>query len=658
MRSGGGLTTRRRAAVLACLLLGASWLGIGPAGPLPVGPRPVAAAEYKLVTTATYDVRPADEAVNVTIGVTFRNTTPNPAGRFSVFEVIDLAVHEGARNLRARDADGRLQASLQVRDGVTVASIRPREGVRYRDSVKFTFSYTLADGASRDVRIRPSVVIFPVWSFGTVGHVDVELPREYEVLVDGDSLVADRSGESLQLKSGTIEDPTRWLSLLTATLPSSYATLSGSVTLAAGKLDLEVRAWSDDRPWGRRTIALLSAALPLLEEELGFDYRPSGPLVVVESLPLAGGELSEPTLDGTDVAIGFDEPAFTVVHQLAHAWLSPALVQDRWIREGFASNAAAAVAGKLDVRLPYDPSREARERKADAFPLVSWGAGESSASQDRFAYAASWSVAEQLTDRIGAAAIRRAWRRIVGGLDAYRPLDQEPNLAGGLPTAPLDSRQLLDQLEAVSGRDLSAVFKEWVFDPATIDRLPARAAARDALADLLARSGELGTPDPVRLALAGWRFGDAEAAMAEATAWLSDRDQLLNDIVAAGLTAPARLDDEYQTGGGSQAARDELEAERTVVSTYVEASNLLEGTPSIVEQAGLLGGNQPGVLLAEARDFFAEGDLVGAGTAATQALDRLQVAGQDGTVRIASAATLLVLLLAFLIAQVRRRRRA
>ena len=356
MRMGDRRPVGRWAAALAGVLLVASWLGVAPSGP-----GPVAAAEYWLATTAIYDVRPDDGTVQVTIRVDFRNTTPNPPGRFSVFEVIDLAVHDGARDLRATDADGRLRATLDRRDGVTVASIRPRDGVRYRESARFTVSYFLPDGASRDVRIRPSVVIFPVWSFGTVGSVEVELPGDYEVLVDGDSLDANRDGDSVRLESGTVEDPTRWLALLTATLPSSYATLSGFVAMAAGPVELQVQAWSDDRAWGRRTRDLVASALPMLEEEIGLDYRPGGPLVVVESLPASGGELSEPALDGADIAVGFDEAQFTVVHQLAHAWLSPALAEDRWIREGFASSAAAVVARQLELPMPYAPLAEATE---------------------------------------------------------------------------------------------------------------------------------------------------------------------------------------------------------------------------------------------------------------------------------------------------------
>ncbi|HET6744356.1 MAG TPA: hypothetical protein VFH90_00710, partial [Candidatus Limnocylindria bacterium] len=167
MRPGGALRAGR-GVVIALSLVAASWLGLVPPGPVAVR-----GAEYSMATTAIYDVQPDDQAVRVTIRITFRNTTPNPPNQFSVFEVIDLAVHDGARRLAAADGRGRLSATLEERGGVTVASIEPRDGVRYRDTVKFSVSYFLPDGASRDVRIRNSVVIFPVWSFGTTGRVEV-----------------------------------------------------------------------------------------------------------------------------------------------------------------------------------------------------------------------------------------------------------------------------------------------------------------------------------------------------------------------------------------------------------------------------------------------------------------------------------------------------
>jgi hypothetical protein len=646
--------SRVRGLALAVLLVVSSSLGISPGGP-----PTVRGAEYRLTTSASYVVDPADREVRVTIKARFRNTTPNPPGRFSVFEVIDLAIQDGAREVHATDHRGKLTATVHRRDGINVVSVRPRQAVRFSKTAEFTLRYTLPDGASRDVRIRPSVVIFPVWSFGTKGHAYVRVPADYEVLVDGDSLTAERDGDTWSLDSGTIDDPTRWLALITASLPSSYATFGRSVSMAAGTVELQVRAWSDDRAWGRRTRDLLADAMPRLEKEIGLRFPSPGPLVAVESLPASGGELSEPAAEGADVAIGFDEPDFTVLHQLAHAWLSPSLAEDRWVREGFASRAAAAIAPKLHAELPFAPAAEARDLEDDAFPLVSWGAGDASAAQDRYAYAAAWAAADALAEAVGASDLRLAWQRTAAGLDGYQPVEDEPPPAiSGQPIAPTDSRHLLDQLEAVSGKDLTPIFEEWVFDRAMVKMLPAREAAREAHQGLLEVAGDWGTPDPVRLALAGWRFGDAEAAIVEATSWLGARDALLNDIEVAGLTMPQRLHDEYQTGGGSPAARTELEAEAAVVATYGDALTLATAERSPVQEVGLLGGTDPAATLAQAKVAFAQGDLIGAADLSAGSLDRLQRAGQDGLVRLASAVIVLAALVMLAISQARRRRRA
>jgi hypothetical protein len=624
-------------------------------GGVPAGVAPVRAAGYRLSTEATYVVHPARREVAVKVQVDFRNTTPNPSGRFSVFDVIDLAIHSGAREVRASDRRGRLKVKVDRRQGLTVASVSPRRGVRFGDEAHFTLRYTLPDGASHDVRIRESVITFPVWSFGTQGRASVTLPVDYKVLVDGDSLNAVRAGESWRLTSGLITDPAHWLALLTASLPSTFVSLPGSVALANGPLELEVRSWSDDRRWARQTRDLAVKALPRLEKAAGVELPVSGPLVIVESLPAAGGELSEPVPSGADMAIGFDDPPFTILHQLAHTWFTPQLASERWIREGLASSAAARVARQLKVPAPFDPIREAAKLNDDAFPLVSWGVGEASARQDRYAYAASWAAIEEIRSAVGDDVLRTALRRFAAGLDGYQPLNVEP-VPGQRLSAPFDSRHLYDQLDALSDVPLRRLFERWVFDDRTSALLPARAAAR-ADAEALARSaGGWGLPDAVRLALAGWRFDDARSAIGEARAWLADRDSLIADARAAGLTVPQRLEDEYRTGGGSSAARAELDLERSVVTAYVAASRTVTQPRSPVEQVGLLGAPDPAATLAEARAAFSAGDVVGASGLASDALDRLRDAGRDGLVRLVSAAVVLLAALGGLVWLVRRRR--
>ena len=645
--------TRAAASVAAAFLL--LLVGLLPALPV-VGPSAVHAAEYTMKTEATYEIAPGEGTARVSIDVTFRNTTPNPPGQFSVFPTIDLAVHHGARSVRAEDARGRrLRTTVEQRNGVTVASVQPRPAVRYRQTRNFTLSYVLDDGASRDVRIRPSVVIMPIWSFGTSGTVVVRVPSDYEVLVDGDELRAEEDGSSWQLESGPVANPTRWLARITATLPSSYVTAERQVALSSGAVDVEVRAWSDDPGWGRRTLRLLTDALPRLDEDIGLSYHPTGPLVIVESLPEADAVLREPAASDVDIAIGYTEPAFTVLHQVAHLWLPATLAADRWMREGFASHAAARVADELKVDVPFDPERAAQIRSDNAFPLISWGAGEATTGQERYAYAAAWAAADAIAAEVGEDALQLAWQRTAAGLDGYRAPFEEAPTTPVATIVPADSRHLLDQLDAVSDGDVVPIFRRWVLDADSADLLPARRLARGAYEQLAAAAGDWGVPDPVRLALAGWRFDDAQAAIGEATDWLADRDALLGRIAAAGLVAPERLRAEYERGGGSDAARRELDAESAVVAAYVVTRDQANDERSPLEKVGLLGGHAPEATLDQAAGLFADGDLVGAADLINDAANRLHAAASDGLLRIAAVMILVGVLLVVGVRQARRR---
>jgi hypothetical protein len=644
---------RLPAALLAAWLL----VALGPAGLGLPGPHLARAAEYTLATVASYDVQPDKERIAVAVDVTFTNTTPNPAGQFSVFEVIDLGIHNGATNVAARDSRGAMRVTVATRNGVNVASVRPRAPVRYKQKVTFRLTYILPDGAGPDVRVRPSAVVFPAWSFGTSGKVTVSLPVDYEVKVDGDELTAAEDGATRRLESGAVADPTSWLARVIAVRPASYTTLNAGVVLSSGTVDLQVRAWSDDPSWGEETLALLSDALPLLEEQIGLDYPRVGPLVVVEVVPDVPDALSEQPLGEGEIAVAFNQPDFTTLHQVAHVWISEQLAGDRWIREGFASQAAAAVAPQLKVALPYDPDTRLDELpEGVAFPLISWGAGEATAQQDAFGYAASWALAERLAAAVGPDGLRLAWRRIATGVGAYEPVGDEVAEPSGQPTTPVDTRRLLDQLEAVSGVELGEEFASHVFDEAAAAELPLRAAARDALEQLLVAAGDWGAPDPVIADLADWRFDVAQVAMAQAQTWLDGRDELLAAIERAGLMTPDRLRDRYRTAGGGADAQDELDAEAAVVAGYADVRAMLSRTPSVVERVGLLGGEAPSSHLAVAATLFAEGDLRGAAEEVDAARARLGGAAADGLVRVISAAAVLAVLLGLTIVVARRRR--
>ncbi|HEY7333206.1 MAG TPA: hypothetical protein VH859_09650 [Candidatus Limnocylindria bacterium] len=647
----------RRWRAIGRLAIVATWLLVGL---LPGVVPPAYGAEYTMETHATYEVEPQRERVAVSVRVRFRNTTPNPSGEFSVFEVIDLALQPGATRITARDSRGALRVTETDRDGYVQASVRPRSAVRFRERATFTLSYRIPDGAAPGTRVRPSLVAFPAWSFGTSGSVTVNLPGSYEVSVAGDDLAAERSAAGWALDSGQIENPSRWVAQVVAAGEASREVVTRAVPLAGGTVDLQVRAWADDAAWGDRTLRLAADALPLIEGALGLPFPGVGPLVVEESVSASADLAGEPATEGTRLLAGYDQPPFTLVHQLGHVWLRPELVADRWITEGFASWAAARAAPELGgggIELPFDPERRRESLADDRFPLVSWGVGEATGAQDAFAYAASWAVAEEIVDAVGADALRLAWSRIAAGIGPYAPVSDDGTGQPPSPTRPpLDSRALLDHLEAVADADLATLFAEWVYDDATVALLEDRAAARQSHARLLEAAAGWGAPDPVVVDLAAWRFESAQERISETLDWLVDRDRMYAAATETGLTVPQRLRDRYRTSGGSADARAELDAEQAIVDAYREAITASADERGMLERIGLLGGPEPDALLRDANALFAEGDLRGAADGVEEAMLRLEHAGTEGLVRIGAAVAVSAALIVLAWALLRRSR--
>jgi hypothetical protein len=112
------------------------------------------AAEYEMATVARYVVDPAGGKIAVTVEVSFTNTLPNPSGQVSAYTHVDLAIQDGASLVAAADDRGAMDVGVENRDGVQVASVTTRSRVGYNQSVSFTLSYRLADGAAPSRRCQ------------------------------------------------------------------------------------------------------------------------------------------------------------------------------------------------------------------------------------------------------------------------------------------------------------------------------------------------------------------------------------------------------------------------------------------------------------------------------------------------------------------------
>lgn len=616
-------------------------------------PRAVRAAEYTLETEATYAVAPDAGEIAVSIEVTFTNTTPDPEGQFSVFDEVKLAVHDEATAVVASDDDGDLDVEVGLEDDVNVATVELREELRFEETASFEVTYTLPDSDDPHLRVRPSVIVFPAWSFGTAGEVRVSIPAGYEIRVDGDPLTDDGG----TLSSGAIEDPSQWLALVTAVQPAEYTTFDAAVPLKGGTADLRVRAFADDTAWGERTLALLVDALPLIEEEIGLPYPELGPLTVTEAVAADGSGFGEQAAGQAEILVGFDQPTFTVIHQIAHVWLAPSLVESRWLREGLASDVAARVADDLEVEPPFDPAAQAEERSDAAFPLDTWTAN-AGPQGEAYGYAASWAFLGELEEAVGADALKTVLLRAASSIGPYQSAQTEiaidpATLAA--PEMPLTTRSFLDHLETVSRSDLGPLFAERVLSEEAAALLPQRAEARSAFFDLVDAAGSWGAPDPVRGAMTAWEFDVARRQMDEAAAWLVERDALLVEMQEVGLSAPDRLQQAYRSYGGGPEADDELERQRAVVDAYTETAAQVNAERTFLERIGLIGGPDPASQLNLANARFAEGDLTGSVEAIGEAQRIAGAAEIGGIVRIVSAVLVAILLLGLAVLLVRRR---
>jgi len=623
------------------------------AGSLATFPSSVLGAEYELETAATYDVDPAAGEIDVTVDVEFTNTTPDPAGRFSIFDEVKLAVHDEATAVSASDDDGELSVSVGSERRVNVATIELREELRYEESTSFELRYRLPDSEDTQLRVRSSVVVFPAWGFGTSGRVSVSVPSSYEVRVDGDPLTE----EDGAFVSGTIEDPSRWLALVTAVRPAEFTDFDATIPLSGGTADLRVRAFVDDEAWGTATRDLLVAALPLLEEEIGLPYPLIGQLVMTESVPADTADFGEVAAGGTEILIAYDQPSFTTLHQAGHVWLSATFAESRWIREGLASATAAEVARQLEIERPFDPAAATEEHADAAFPLDEWSS-DAGPDGESFGYAASWDLVEELEELVGADALRAVLRRVAASVGPYQPasIEPEPTVDGvTAPDTPLTSRTFLDHLETVGSADLDALFAERVLTPGDVAMLEERSAAREEFNRLATAAGSWGTPEPVRGAMTDWSFDAARRQIAEARDWLAERQGLLDDMSRVGLSASDRLQQAYRAYGGGSEAVSQLNAHRAVVEVYAETADQVNAERSFVERIGLIGGPDPERELALANGRFAAGDLRGSVDAVSEAQRILAAAEAGGIVRLVSAALVVVLLLGLAVILVRRR---
>ena len=613
----------RRIALILFALLVASGLAVAP--PLTHGTR-AATPDLTLVADARYDVQPDRRRVHVTVALVATNHLSDTAKLSYYFDHALLAVLPGTTNFRLTSTSGRPSVAVNKKlAGYTLLQLNFGRRLFSGKSAAFSLQFDLPDPGgvpSRDVRIGPSLVSFPVWAFASPstsgGSVTVVFPAGYTIGLESGSLsppTTEAAGR-VTYRSGPLADPLGFFAYFVGDKPGSYKDSKIVARVAGSDAQLTIRAWPDDPAWGTRVGGLFERGLPVIGELVGLPWERRGGLVIQEGVSRTTGGyagLFDPSAGRIEVAYYAD--AFVVLHEASHSWFNGALLADRWANEAFASYYALAAAGRLKEKATGD--RLTPELQKSRIALNAWGAvGRDNPSTEDYAYAASLELATEIAARAGPDGLRGVWAAAAQQTDG-----------------PPDWRGLLDLLEERTGKRYDDLWRTWVVRDNEVALLTTRATARAEYASLAKAAGPWKLPSSIGDALRAWQFDQATGLMAGARAVLDRRAVLQSAAAQAGLTLPSRLETAFEGPDGVARATAEADLEAAAIQTIIAAAAAQPATLGPLDQVGLLGA-APEQGLAAARSAFGAGDLTGATQGAAAARDAWLGSSDSGRNRL------------------------
>jgi hypothetical protein len=629
---------------------------------------PVAAAEGGLVVLAQarYQVQPAEHRVRVTIDAVATSFEPNTAEGQIYYSGISFAVPAGASNVAASAGGQSIGARIEeTNDDFTTIEVTFGRGVFFRQSYRYTVSFDLVDpggAGTRDLRIGRSLVAFPVWAFGTQGEpgssVRVELPASYTADQQGSEMAEAELPGGGTLLTAEPDDPSGFFAYISADRPGAFANRNLQIDVNGTSAQVLIRPWEDDPAWGKRLISLMRRGLPALQELIGIEYPVSGRLSVEEAAVSRLGEYAGIYNSVTGVIrVRYDADAIVALHEAAHIWFNGDLFRDRWINEAWAEFYAVEAGRLIDEQGAIIELTD--ELLAVRIPLNEWGAiGVESLQVEDFAYAATYSLAQDIAERTDLDALRLVWLAADEAEQSYQPAHRADDPERGVPFDLEDWKRLLDLLENRTGVEYVDLWEEWVVNDDQLPLLAERDAARSEHEDTIATAGDWELPSAIRAELGAWEFDDAQEALADAAMVLAERDRIVGLAAALELDPPDTLRQAFEGDEGLDDAVAEAAAEIEALGLLAAAAEMLEAEPGLLESIGMVG-SDPQADLAAARGSFEGGELEASREAAARATAARDGADDAGRTRVAVAGGGVLLLdgLGLAYAFARRRRR-
>lgn len=612
---------------------------------------PVASAQEDLTSGLRAETRQfvevdlAATTLRVRHEVTLTNELPNrTSGDFVerfYFPSFTLPVYRGATALSAVQDNGRSLPVSTVDDAsglVSFATVDLQPDLYYGQTRSFVLTYEMPTQPPRTgslAQVNAALATFPLLLSGDPGlaSVEVRVPAGEEIEVVGDALERRVEGDTVVLSASAVADPAEWFS--TVLVRDDDALVQREVLYGPHRITLQ--GWPGDDEWLASTEDLAARGLPALQEVIGYGWGTTREIDIVETVaPYVYGFAGWYQSSGTDVVIEVGDrlDAHVTLHELAHSWFDSSTFEGRWLNEALADETAALALADLGMERPTPLPTAPTD--LGALPLLEWEdpdlANPESEDQEAYGYNASWWIAHQLSQEIGAESLREVLVTAHDGRSGYDTSD----------LGTIDWREMLDLFEDVGGSDQAdELWQTFVLDESGRQELSDREAARDEYGQLVELGDGWLPPAVLREQMASWDFDAAADTGGEVRDLFAQRDDVADDFAAWELELPESLREQFEGADDTESAGRALSEADSAAVAVQDAEHTIE-TSGWLADVGLLFEDPSEDVDAALVDLEA-GAWTQAERHAELAVDAVDAAETDGILRLAGVAGLVLL---------------
>ncbi|NOZ50257.1 MAG: M1 family metallopeptidase, partial [Chloroflexi bacterium] len=242
----------------------------------------------------------------------------------------------------------------------------------------------------------------------------LNFPNGYDVSVDTDLCVVSSDDElgHVICQSGVSSQPVGDKITFEVSKPAEeLELLSDPIPMQAQDLRIRVRYVEGEEAWSQKIVKVLSRALPVLEQVMGFQYPGSGELEVVMSMNAETFGYAGFLDDEDTIHLRPSATRFITVHEGAHLWSGP--FDSVWLTEGWAEWAARETVRQLQMD-PGEPPDTMPRKDTIKRPLQDWqhvGVQTDEAEDiETYGYAKSYTTIARLVKLVGLKQLQAANR--------------------------------------------------------------------------------------------------------------------------------------------------------------------------------------------------------------------------------------------------------